>query len=250
MRDPTRWTALHAVDSKAVLIQKVWRGYSVRSWLTLAGPGVLKRSLCHNEEELVTMDESSRTHPFDYFAFAEAEKVYWFDVRTIAQNSTLTLNPTNPYTREPLSMDTRQRLRKVCIRRQRRKMSNVHTVVPTRTYLEASDTTWITICQILGENGFVDVAHEYFTSLNRTQLYVFLSMLRQDMIAWGAEHTSRLSRRHKYTYWINRVLEEYVGGAHVERMGYIVSRVVLTILNDYPDPYPICFILMSCLSRL
>lgn len=129
-------------------------------------------------------------------------------------------------------------------------MNNVHTVTTRQTYESANEITWISICQILEENGFNGVLTEYFTTLNRTQLYVFISMLKQDMVACGAEHTNVLSRRHRYTDWINRVLEEYSSGARTDRMSYVVSRVLLTILNDYPNPYPVCFIIISCFQRL
>jgi hypothetical protein len=250
MKNPIRWTGVAKDEDKCIMLQKLWRGRSVRSWLALAGPGVLKRSICHNEEELVTMDERKDVHPFDYFSFVENGKIYWFDIRTIAQNSTLSVTPANPYTREPLSIETRQRLRNLCIRRERLKMSNVHNVTTKQSYQEASETTWVAICQILGENGYNNVLTEYFTTLNRTQLYIFISMLEQDMIAWGAEHTNILSRRHRYTSWIKRVLEEYSSGARLDRMSYIVSRVLLTILNDYPNPYPVCFIIIACFQRL
>lgn len=248
MRTPRMWT-----DSKIsaiCTIQRYWRGYSVRSWLATAGPGVLKRSLCHNTEELVTLDEKTRVSPLDYFSFVETDKVYWFDIRTLAEYCVNKLTPTNPYTRQPLSIDTRQRLRKLCIRRERRKIPNVHNQILSQTYTQAAETTWITVSQILTENGFFDMSHEYFTALNRTQQYIFTVMLQQDMRAWAAEHTSPASRRHRYTYWITRILTEYVDGANVDRMSHVLSRVLLTILNDYPDPYPICFIIMSCLHRL
>jgi hypothetical protein len=69
------WKDVNNLDDKAVIIQKVWRGHSVRDWLRIAGPGVLNRSVCHNDEELVTMDEKKSVNPFDYFAFEEGGKV-------------------------------------------------------------------------------------------------------------------------------------------------------------------------------
>ena len=124
-KNPRVWAEICRLDKNAVLIQKIWRGYSVRWWLELAGPGVLKRSLCHNEEELVTLDEKTSTHPFDYFGFEENGNVYWFDVRSIAENSNMNIEPLNPYTREPLSMNTRKRLRHLCLRRYRKQLYNL-----------------------------------------------------------------------------------------------------------------------------
>ena len=63
------WNVVNNLDSKVTLISKAWRGYAVRIRLRRAGPGVLKRSLCHNDEELVTMDSKDKYHPFDFFSF-------------------------------------------------------------------------------------------------------------------------------------------------------------------------------------
>jgi hypothetical protein len=45
------WKNVNGLDDKARLIQKIWRGYSIRHWLKIAGPGVLNRAVCHNNEE-------------------------------------------------------------------------------------------------------------------------------------------------------------------------------------------------------
>lgn len=250
MKNPRLWKDVNNLDCKAVTIQKVWRGYAIRTWLTIAGPGVLNRSICHNDEELVTLDEKKSVNPFDYFAFEENGKVYWFDVRSLAENGMLKLQPTNPYTREALSFDTRQRLRQICIRRHRKKLHNIHSTGTKQSVDDIISSTWIYICQIIEENGFYDMSHLYFTSLNRTQLYIFTTMLRQDMVAWAAEHTSTESRRHRYVFWLKRLLDHYSSRVDALRLSFITCRVLVTILNDCTEQYPICFMIMSALHRL
>jgi len=250
MKNPRMWKDVNNLDRKAVMIQKIWRGYAIRNWLKLAGPGVLKRAICHNDEELVTLDEKKSVSPFDYFAFEENGKIYWFDIRSLAENSMMKLEPTNPYTREPLSFDTRKRMRQICIRRHRNKLENIHSTEKKQTVNEIIESTWIYICQIITENGFFDMSHLYFTSLNRTQLYIFTTMLRQDMVAWAAEHTNSESRRHRYVYWLKRLLDHYSMRVEALRLSFITSRVLVTILNDCAEEYPICFMIMSALHRL
>jgi len=250
VKNPRLWKDVNKLDCKAVIIQKVWRGHAIRSWIQLAGPGVLNRSICHNDEELVTLDEKKSVHPFDYFAFEENGKVYWFDVRSLAENSMLKLEPINPYTREALTNDTRKRLRQICIRRHRKKLENIHSTGTKQTVDDIVSSTWIYICQIITENGFYDMSHLYFTSLNRTQLYIFTTMLRQDMIAWAAEHTSTESRRHRYVFWLKRLLDHYSSRVDALRLSFITARVLVTILNDCSEEYPICFMIMSALHRL
>ena len=250
VKHPRLWKDVNNLDHKAIIIQKVWRGYSIREWIKLAGPGVLNRSICHNEEELVTMDDKKSVNPLDYFAFKENDKIYWFDVKSISENGISTVTPTNPYTREPLTIETRQRLRKLCIKRHQRKLENIHDISNRRSVTEIVDNTWIYVCQVIEENGFFGMSHIYFTSLNRTQLLIFNSILRQDLIAWAAEHTDKISRRYRYVFWMKRLIDEHSTEASSLRLIYLTGRVLVTILNDCSDNYPICFIIMSALHRL
>jgi hypothetical protein len=250
VRNPRIWKDVNNVDDKAVLIQKLWRGYSIRSWLNLAGRGVLNRSVCHNEEEIVTFDDKKSVYPLDYFAFEEANKVYWFDIRSMIQNSINKLHPVNPYTREPLSIDTRKRLRKLSIKRIYCGLRNIHTDLSPLSADELINVIWVNVCQIIEENGFFDVSPVYFTCLNRSQIYVFLQLVYKDLVAWAAEHTSRYSRRKRYPGWIQDIKSEYTRGESDRMLNYMTAKCVLSLLNDAIDPYPLCFIVMSALHRL
>ena len=108
---PRIWSVVNDIDKHVTLISKVWRGYRIRRLLKLAGIGVLKRSLCHNDEELVLLEDRNSVSPLDYFSFQEGDKVWWFDIRSMIGCLNATFVPTNPYTRQPLTVDTRYRLR-------------------------------------------------------------------------------------------------------------------------------------------
>lgn len=250
IKNPRIWKDPNNLDNSARLIQKVWRGYSVRNWLNLAGPGVLKRDVCHNEEELVTFDDKKSVYPLDYFSFEEGGKVYWFDIKSIIQNSINKLKPANPYTREPLSLETRQRLRKLAVFRDRRKMSNLHEANPNMTADNMLDLEWTAICQIIEENGFSDISPNYFLSLNRTQLYVFVRLMKRDVNAWAAEHGTKPSRRKKYVEWMKELSKEFMIGGHTKWMQYATAKYLLSMLNDYPEQYSLSFIIMSALHRV
>jgi len=244
------WKDVNNLDDKVIIIQKNWRGYLVRNWLKIAGPGVLNRSVCHNDEELVTMDQKNSVNPFDYFSFEEKGKVYWFDVRSISESCMLKVEPLNPYTREPLTIETRRRLRQICIKRHRKNLDNMHSVSTRRSIDEIILSTWTHVCQIITENGFFDISPLYFTSLNETRLLIFNTIIRNDLNAWAAEHTSKLSRRHRYVFWMKRLIGEFSTEADSRRLIYLTGRVLVTILNDCSDNYGVCFIIMSALHRL
>lgn len=244
------WLEVNDVNKKVILIQKVWRGYSLRNWIKLAGPGVMSRDICHNDEELVTLDDKKTVSPLDYFSFEESGKVYWFDIRTILQNSIDKIRPENPYTREPLSIETRQRLRKLAIMRDRRKIKNIHTENNQRTADKIIEVTWTSVSQIIEENGFPEMNPMHFMALNRPQLFIFITMIHQDIVAWAAEHTTEQSRRRSYLPWTRGLAKQYMEGLPFMHLSYVTARTILTMLNDYPDPYTLCFIIMSALHRL
>jgi hypothetical protein len=243
------WKDVNNLDVKAVMIQKIWKGYNLRSWLKLAGPGVLNRKICHNAEELYSFDDIKSISPLDYFAFEEDSKIYAFDIRSITEANILNVNPTNPYNRQLLTNDTRQRMRKICIRRQRRKMPNLRDETP-KLLGHIIRCSWVCVCQIIGENGFFDMSPEYFISMNRTQFVIFITLIRNDTLAWASENKRADTRKYRYAHWLKRILGEYNAGANAHRLSYLSSKVLTTILNDFPDPYAVCFIIMSAMHRL
>jgi hypothetical protein len=248
VKNPRLWKDVNDLDSKVTKIQALWRGYVMKNWMKLAGQGIFNRKICHNDEDVVTMDSKESIYPLDYFSFEEDRMIYCFDIRSLTELTINVINPTNPYTRKPLSTETRQRLRKLCIRRFRRKMINEHET-KKRTLLDIVRCNWVYICQIIGENGFFDIPPEFFIAMNRTQLLAFTMLIRNDLNAWALEH-KKGSRRYVYSNWMKRILFEYSQGANPTRISYLISRILGTILNDYPEPYPICFIIMSAMHRL
>ena len=242
------WVDVHNLNEKIIPIQKVWRGYAVRNRINLAGPGCLNRKICHNECELVSMEEKNSICPLQYFSFEESGKVYWFDIRSILEVTTNKICPENPYTRTPLTIETRQRLRKLCVKIMRSGTSITYSD-KQQTFNEVLTHNWITICQIIVENGFFDMSPNYFMLLNNTQAYVFINLIRQDIAIWASEHKDKNSLRHKYTRWLKR-LSQCVSTSESHYSSYLISKILLLILIDYPEPYPICFIIMSALHRL
>ena len=251
VRSTRLWKDVNDVDRHAVLIQKIWRGFAVRNWMKLAGPGVLNRSVCHNDEELVTLDDKKSVHPLNYFSFEENAKVYWFDIRSIAENSAGHVNPTNPYTRQPLSHEVRKRLREVCVHRHKHKIPNTYDPDKKQTIVECITWGWTHMCQILDENGFFETNPHYFLSMNRTQLYIFITLIENDIRALaGQQVLNPQSRKFKYIRWLRRLSREYAIGVDYVRFMYLVSKVLVSILNDTKEPYQYCFIIMSALHRL
>lgn len=241
------WHIVNNLDPKVTLISKMWRGYAVRIRLRRAGPGVLKRSICHNDEELVTMDSKDKYDPFEFFSFQEGDNVWWFDVRSIIACLNSSMTPLNPYTRQPLSMETRQRLRTVYNHRIFNRLPTSHT--PQKYILqEILDRSWLRVCQVLQENGFEDADPRMFSRLSKSDLLVILGFLVVDMKILADEHP-KSSKRHRYYAILKRELDVSFATSH-RTVQLQVSNLIMHIMNDMVEVYPFCFLVMSALYRL
>lgn len=244
------WANLNGNNGKACMIQKYWRRHFIRTKLKLAGPGALNRRDCHNTEELVTMDSKTEVHPLDYFAFTEAGKLYWFDIRSLNQYVRNTLRPLNPYTRQPIPLEVRKRLRNLCQIRKRQGIFNLHAEPVYEDCSERTDRKWLEMCQIIEENGFEDMNHLLFASLNKTQLYIFMNLIYIDLIAYAAEHKTPVCRK-KYVMWIKTLISKFSKFKYGSvQASYNAARAILSILNDSSEPYTLCFIIISAVVRL
>ena len=248
VRSPVKrlWHVVNELDVKASLIQKVWRGYTVRFRLKLAGPGVLKRALCHNDEDIVSFESKEKQHPFDFFSFEEDGRVWWFDVLSMLGCLNSNLHPTNPYTRQSLSIDTRRRLRAIYKYRIHNRLPIVHQPSVKRNYEELIEHQWMKIVQVVHENGFEDVHPNHFMALGKTQLFILLNYMVNDMSALAMEHP-KTSRRYRWLAAIKRERDMFNMNPH----GRIqVPTLIISLLNSMNEEYHLCFILMSALYRL
>jgi hypothetical protein len=241
------------IEQAILRIQSVWRGHAIRKLLRLAGPGVLNRKVCHNEEELTTCVEKERQNPLDYFAINEKGTIWWFDQRTIFQWSHKNLEITNPYTRQPLSIEDRKRLRELYVLRLRRGKPAYHSpdAYPT-TVVERRDLRWLRIAQILHEHDFTDLRHENFLSLNRGQIYGFVDLFLNDLRWWTHQVPGRShSRQAQYLVWMQNMSKMFLlRRPEITQMSYELSGVLLSILNDCRMTHDICFYIVSAYLRV
>ena len=250
IKSPRVWVDINNVRKKVNLILKIWRGYYVRKCLKLAGPGVLKRDLCNNVDEIMSFESIAKVDPLDYFGFEENGKIYGFDIRTMLDILNRNLVPKNPYTREPLNADARSRLRQIYGYRIRNKQSTCHPDSKIIGVGNILSNRWLQICQIVEENGFYDINPDTFIALNKSQLYVFLNMIFNDIKTWAAEHKTTESKRFIYAFWIRNIMNKYANCESIEQYSFYVSTILLSILYNSAEPYNVVFIIMSSLYRL
>ena len=228
-RNPVLWATLH-IKSPVVRIQSLVRGWLIRKRLALAGPGVLRRKVANNDEDLFTCESKDRQSPMDYFAFEEAGKVWWFDTGSFWQWMNRSVEPVNPYTKTPIPSEAKRRFRE--IQRTRR--------FPTggTTGDEMIERRWNVIAQIFRDNGFIDIHPQQFANFGPAEyraMFVFLERDLQIVLPEQDKHRVRL--------------------IHLCRRGQkarglvMFTAVLLRMLMIPRDPYILVFSALSAFYR-
>ena len=251
-KTPRIWSIINHVDSKVTLITKIWKGYNTRKLLILAGPGVLNRKICNNEEEINSLESITSVHPLDYFGFEQDGKIYGFDMRTLFDNFHRNFIITNPYTRQPLSIEIRKRLRQLYGYRLRNKLPRFFEHNSLTTASTIIQNTWNQLCQIIEENGFIgtDLRPNIFLTMNKSQLYIFINLVLNDMRVWASEHKTNNSTRMKYSFLVQNTKNKFHNTPTVEEYSFYVGTTLLSVLYSSVEAYSVCFIIMAALYRL
>ena len=221
-------------------IQAIVRGWLVRRLIRLAGPGALHRVNLSNDEELVSCDSKDQVSPLDYFAFEENGKIWWFNFDTLWKWCIKTLEPTNPYTRCPVSPDIRKRVREVWALRVRRR-------IPVPEEPESNDERriqrWTILCQIFVDNGFTDVTPDHFIRFPKSSLIASFRMIKDDV----SEMNNTTGRR------VTGLCDYMLSSQHLAlpQAVYILTalRILIRMLVFQKEQYGMVFVVMSAFYR-
>jgi hypothetical protein len=177
----------------------------------------------------------------DYFAFTENGKIWWFDFATLWKWSCLSVEPTNPYTKVPLDVDTKRRLRRMWSVRRRQRLP----VPPDPTvYQDRMRLRWTLLCQLFADNGFGVLDPGYFTGLSKNDYIVLFRRLRDLLQDSVPKHHSRhalvLIHRCLITAWT-------LPPAHYTLQA---SYALLMMLLHAKDEFTLGFCVLSSLYEL
>lgn len=227
------------LDAPVEKFQALFKGWILRQSLELAGPGVLNSKIRHNEEDLVTCDQVC---PTDYFAFEEGGKIFWFDIRTIFQWSLQSLDPINPYTKQPLTIETRKRLKRLITRRELFDLPVYHNPDFPKT-VDKIKFLWIQIIQILNENLFAEIPESYFLQLNEFELSDFSYEICKQVVSWKKHYS--LSFYYLWLDYCDTIIRlDFFQGL----MPFLLT--LLGILKNHKIQYEFAFIIMQARTRL
>ena len=245
MKMPLRWADAHFHKSSRIIrAQALIRGWLLRRRLAMGGPGVLCRKNLANDEDLVTCVEKERQNPLEYFAFEENGKIWWFDFASLWRWSIQTHEPANPYTKVPLSTDTRKRLRAFWGYIQRRNKANLPPENPN--YTVRLQQRWNVLSQLFADNGFVDVHPNTFLNLQSYELRAMLVLLERDVQIvlrnneYGRDRILRICQ-------IPLLERNRNTSPTLYRMW--IAYILMVILSVPKDPYVMTFSALSALYR-
>ena len=217
-------------------VQALYRGWCVRKVLALAGPGVLRRKDCVNDEDLSTLEHKDRQDPMTYFGLLEGGKVWWFDFATAWEWFTRTVAPTNPYTYTPISYADLSRLRAIHLYRRRHRLS----VPPPPLDLKANILRrWTILSHVFRGYGFDDVHPHQFANLSRDNVRIAFRFLAEDLNA--------MPNPNRRTVAIVARGNVYTANSSAT---YIINALnMMTIMLTDNQSYDIVFLLLSALYR-
>lgn len=239
MRSPVLWTSLHRTTQISKL-QALVRGWLLRRRLALAGPGVLRRTGLANDEDVFTCEPKDRQHPLEYFAFEENGKVWWFDAGSLWTWMSRSPEPVNPYTKVPLTSDTRRRFRAYWRR-------GTAWPLPREkgTFEQAITYRWNLLTQVFRDNGFLDVSPQSFRTFTRQEVLSMFVLLHQDLLVV-------LPERDMYRERLLRLARRgMVAPPETSSEQYLLHAALLLLLMVMipRDPYVVVFSILSAFYR-
>lgn len=218
----------------------------VRLRFQSAGPGVLCRKGLANQEDLETCEDVSRVHPLRYFAFEESGKIWWFDFQTIWKWTSRNLEPSNPYTKVPLTSDTRTRLRSMW--RYKRLYEREIPAEPGNIPLDDRIRFRLNVvCQLLSDHKFGAISPDVFLRLSRSQWSAMFKLVQDDLptlLQSAALRTRELTD--VYLGYMRETAAEMSTPQYIQE----ASRMLFLMLMDPKNPYVVAFAVLSALYRV
>jgi hypothetical protein len=243
MKVPVLWAELHKKHHLPIVrIQCLVRGWIVRKYLRLCGKGVLSRDDIVNDEDLLTMEDKRKQHPYMFFSIEENGKTWWFDFNTIYIWSLQSHKPVNPYSKQPLSNDVRRRLREIWAYRQRRQM-----LLPKESdiFEERIRGRIHLLCQIFREFGFDDVHPTMFMNLTMSSYYFMFRMIEEDVrvsVSDSAHYKQSILE-------MCRIAQVYIRSLPAKRYILMSTLRLIVMISKPKDPYILIFTILSALHR-
>jgi hypothetical protein len=243
-KNTTLWAEVHKKRGDAMIrAQALVRGWLIRRRLGLAGPGVLCRKKTTNDEDLVSYESKDKVNPFEYFAFTENGKVWWFEFSTLWKWCARSHEPINPYTKVPVDNETLKRLHASWSYRYRHKLPLPEEPTHPRDRLH---TRWNIVCALFSNYGFGAIEPRMFEQMSKMQYYTMFRFISDDI-------QIVMSDRDPYKEFILRMCLRAQQCVHALQTDLYVLQstyTLLLLLLRPKDPYVLAFTVLSALYRV
>lgn len=183
----------------AIVVQKNYRKHLVQKYIRAHGPALMKKSMCVNDMDFLTLDSVSTIPHYQFFSYTDKDNfTYCFDICSLYNLYNTNKDETiNPYNRNPFPKDMLKQLRTLI-----RLCRVLH--YPVKIDLDEEDTTTLThqqkvemkvnnVFQKIDELGNYSDANWYM-SLNKNQLMRYLRELF-DIWSYRAQLTRDIKER-------------------------------------------------------
>ena len=90
----------------AIKVQKTWRGFMIKNYNNLHGPGVFKRTKCINNSDFLSLNDIKDISHNQFFSFEDSGFIYGFDAKSLHNLIIKNKTPTNPYNRKVIDNKT------------------------------------------------------------------------------------------------------------------------------------------------
>lgn len=168
-------------SSYAIRIQTIFRSYLIRKYIKVHGPALMKRGLCTNTTDFISMEPIEEIPFHQFISYKDVDEfVYGFDITSL-HNLLLKSNGVikNPYNRNTIPEFVLKNMRSIIrvSRILRIKINlNIEDVLKQVSNETAIELRAITLFQHINELGNYSNA-QWFLSLNRFQIYRFIEEL-------------------------------------------------------------------------
>lgn len=243
MKHPVLWT--DANTSRVLPIVKIQccvRGWLLRRRLSYAGVGVLSRKNLANDEDIISYAQKEKVHPMDYVSFEENGRTWWFEFASLWTWCMRNAEPSNPYTKVPLSGDIRRRLRSIWgyKRRHQEQLPEESTVYHERLRHRLNILT-----QHFVDCGFADVHPDVFMEFSKADYITLFVLLQRDIET--VLPVSDPFRQRVGVLCSHRT--NVLGAVHDSQFVLRCVSLLLHIVTLYRDPYVITFSILSAFYR-
>lgn len=249
------WSKLFLISESNISLitkfQALWRGFFQRKLNSLRGEGLLKRSICMNESELVSGDDKDKFGIEYYFSINDENKIYWFDVRSIFKWTFGKLSPTNPYTRAEIKLEDMIRLRELVrclyIHKNIKVLFEALSEIP---FSERSFNLSIYLVRRFREIGFESFSPSWIMELTPNNRHIFCKFMYEAL--------QNLSEKDKLYIGLNidneiltNLFKKYKWNTmDYEQANFRLSEIILKLLDLNKNPKQEYFIMLLIIQSL